>query len=1112
MDTAARARIATWKQSLLDRSERLIDVADHGVSIVGDPVRLVFSLVAGTPFQFEAAKIASLEVGRVRVALGGPELASRVAGLRRAARDASAEGEQVLWLAIGTLAWVDRAAVAHVSPLVLWPVELVRRDGATRLVAAPSRAPRLNDVLAARLRSEYDVAFDTGAELDLAATLDRATALCTEIAAQETTPTSADGTIRTPSWRVERVARLGAFSFAAFDMWRDLEALGDELYTSAPLGWLAGDGTPPAVELAEIELVAPLDADFSQLDAVAAAAAGSSFVLQGAPGTGKSQTIANLAVQCASDGKSVLVVSDRATALATIRRRLDAVGLADFCSGRAAQRASRPVAGPNGGSVRLAELAASLDGHVVALHRTSGFGMSVHAVLGRLVELRTTPRAALAEADAPSLDRATFERRLRAVNELAEAGAAVEPVAAHPWRASSLDRWPADGTDRAMVGLVDADDAIAALATAIAEIATFVPCLVTRTPEQLRAAGAFATLAAASPRPGAELLTNLRSGRLDEIGERVALIRARGGGAIEVPRDPTTFMAIAVRHRALVAEVEASFTDAVANLDATELWTQLKRWTTSMAPLRYVALRTARGAVREATIPSQLATDEAMITALEAVIAERACRAALVAAAEPARRWFGELAPTGETLGLDLDKIEAAIAWAAELRRAFDQVAVNGGEVGRQAAWRALVAQVAASPDGQPATLADRGDLVAFARLADAVARWEPILHELSITTGLPMAMLGAGPDHLGALRVQLDGLIHAVGSLGDWTRFQLARRSAIDAGLRNAIVAIERGDLAAAELATAWERATLLAWLDATIARTPSLSRFSGSAHHASVSSFADLDRGALAVVRNRLPRLAPCVLATPHEIARESMPTFDVVVFDEASRIPVAHALGALARARSVIVVGDSRQPAPADGADGLLDTAVAAGFEELALAAHYRSRHHDLFAFANRRYYGERIEVLPGAQRTPELGLSWRPIDGRGLPPTGSTPEWECGSIDGRGSRSAVRSTVRARPRPASSRMGVRFDRRSGLAPGRQHSRMGVRFDRRGPRRDGGQSRRGRSDHRRHRREASRSGAQAIDRGGRAVVRATAAAGGPPRRRAHARSHARHRARGR
>src|SRR6185312_7338198 len=184
-------------------------------------------------------------------------------------------------------------------------------------------------------------------------------------------------------------------------------------------------------------------------------------------------------------------------------------------------------------------------------------------------------------------------------------------------------------------------------------------------------------------------------------------------------------------------------------------------------------------------------------------------------------------------------------------------------------------------------------------------------LAELASTTGIPVAQLGAGPDHIMALRTQIDALSAAVGSLAEWTRFHLARRAAVDAGIRAPIAAIERGDLAADELALAWERATLLAWADAAVKRAPDLSHFDGAKQHMLVTSFSDLARGAMAVMRGRLPKLAPCVLATPQAVARCALPMFDLVVFDEASRLPVAHALCALARARATIVVGDVRQP---------------------------------------------------------------------------------------------------------------------------------------------------------------------------------------------------------
>ncbi|MEO8550593.1 MAG: hypothetical protein ABI678_11490, partial [Kofleriaceae bacterium] len=697
-------------------------------------------------------------------------------------------------------------------------------------------------------------------------------------------------------------------------------------------------------------------------------------MLQGPPGTGKSQTIANLLVQCASQGTSVLVVSDRVAALEAVQKRLASVGLGEVCTiaGQPVERVSRPhVNAPASVTVvrtRLAEVATALDAHARAMHGVE-LGFSIHEVMARLVELRTTPRAALAEPDAASLDRATFERRKRAVAELGDAALAIEPIIQHPWRLSALDAWAADAALRATQALETAGEVATSLASALVEVGKLVPGLVVRTPEQIKALGQLAQVAAGSPRCGAELLTGPR-GRAGELDEELAMLRARGGGTLDVPRDPVTFIAIAQRHRALLVEVETVFLDPDA-LDATELWAQLKKWTTSMGPLRYIALRTARASIKAAAMPGTELADEQMIAALEAVIAERACRAALVAASEPAARWFGMLAAS-DLMALDLPRLEAALAWTSELRKAFEQVSVTFGEPGRQTAWRALVALVAAIHD-------DQHDLLAFAKLGDAVLRWEPALSELATATGISPVHLGAGPDHVMALRTQIDQLTAAAGSLGEWTRFHLARRAAIDAQTGGPILAIERGDLEAKELALAWERATLLAWADAAVKRTPELSHFDGAKHHMAVTSFADLDRGAMAVMRGRLPKLAPCVLATPQAVARCGLPMFDLVVFDEASRLPVAHALGALARARAMIVVGDVRQPVPADGAHGLLDVVLAAGLPELVLTTHYRSRHHDLFAFANRRYYFDLVEVLPAAAKTPHLGLTWRKVEG-------------------------------------------------------------------------------------------------------------------------------------
>ncbi|HEV7556079.1 MAG TPA: DUF4011 domain-containing protein, partial [Kofleriaceae bacterium] len=853
IDPAARARIDRWKLSLLDLTagNRLLDAKDGRTCIRMpdvDPVRIASVLAAGQVIAVEAGAPVAIETGRLHAPLAATELDRRLVAIRRTARANLADGGvHTLWLGLGALVWLDGEGQERTAPLVMYPVELERSAGGSLRLVPAEREPRINATLVEKLRRDFDVAIAD--DTDLVPLFE-----------------ALDGiAVTRPGWRVERSAHLGIFSFAKLTMWHDLDRHADSLMESPVVAQLASATGEAFANPSELpppitEVLAPLDADGSQLAAIAAAGAGHSFVLQGPPGTGKSQTIANLIVHCVGQGKSVLFVTEKMAALEVVHQRLASVGLGELCLelhshkakradvlaslGRVLERAFRPGAVPAGADTRLVELRGALDGHVTALHACGVFGRSLHEVLGRLVELReVTPTVVAAERDAAGLDRQTFERRKVCVEQLAAAAIPIEPIATHPWRASALERFPLDGRDRVVISLDELATAIGDLSAALASVQALVPGLLARTSEQLVAVGALATLAAASPRPGTELLTQLRGPRDVDIGERIALIRAKGGGTIEVPRDPASFLVLAYRHRMLHDEVAGRFTDAVAALDAPALWAQLRKWSGRLAPLRYMALRTIRAEIRAAAIPGQLETDAAMITVLEAVIAERAARTALAGAAEPAARWFGELG--GDPLALDLSKIDAAVAWAAELRKAFDATSVGGGEAGRQSAWRALVAQVAAG---------ESLDLSAFAKLGGAVGRWQPAVAALAEATGIAVADLATtDADHLIALRERIDTLRGAIDSLRDWVQLHNARRAAVAAGVGAAVAALDRGDIGAGELATAWERATLLAWADAELAAAAPLAQFHGTAHHAHVSSFADLDRSSLGFARAR-------------------------------------------------------------------------------------------------------------------------------------------------------------------------------------------------------------------------------------------------------------------
>jgi hypothetical protein len=77
----------------------------------------------------------------------------------------------------------------------------------------------------------------------------------------------------------------------------------------------------------------PLDVpnNVKVLSEICAVDSGRDLVLEGPPGTGKSQTITNLIAHSLAKGKSVLFVSEKMAALEVVHNRLNKIGLGPFC-------------------------------------------------------------------------------------------------------------------------------------------------------------------------------------------------------------------------------------------------------------------------------------------------------------------------------------------------------------------------------------------------------------------------------------------------------------------------------------------------------------------------------------------------------------------------------------------------------------------------------------------------------------------------------------------------------------------------------------------------------------------------------------------------------------
>ncbi|MEU4426249.1 DUF4011 domain-containing protein [Actinoplanes sp. NPDC024001] len=337
-----RGVLETWRSGLLDLTgtNPLIDVDPAGPGVVPivspSPRSVVEALQQGRECGFLGIE-EQAEGPRPRAAhvfqteMADADMDATLHALRRTARrDQLEHGLAALYLALGTLHWRD-GEQEYASPILLLPVDLVHPDPLDypRLRARPDD-PIVNPALTVRLRL-YGVelpAVDSLAALDVTVFWARLDAAISEH--QE--------------WRTDEAIMLTRLAVDREVMYCDLVDNERQILAHPVVRALATD-PESQIEAFRFDPVAPrridevaapddvplvLDADAAQRACVAAAVAGRSFVMRGAPGTGKTQTVANMIACLLYSGKRVLVVAEKAAALDTVRERLARAGLEDY--------------------------------------------------------------------------------------------------------------------------------------------------------------------------------------------------------------------------------------------------------------------------------------------------------------------------------------------------------------------------------------------------------------------------------------------------------------------------------------------------------------------------------------------------------------------------------------------------------------------------------------------------------------------------------------------------------------------------------------------------------------------------------------------------------------
>ena len=243
------------------------------------------------------------------------------------------QGYNILYLAIGFLQWKDKSKPRQKNnaPLVLIPVAMERKKvGESFNLEWTGEDIQTNISLKAKL-------LEAGIELPDFEFKKYGEVVDHYIASVKRAVSRMDG------WEVNNNVALGFFSFTKFVMYNDLnpEAWEDNvdltkneliqaIFNPAKNDQEAFREEDIDSQLEYQNMYQVLDADSSQIAAIQDVKAGRNLVVEGPPGTGKSQTIVNLIAELLAEGKSVLFVSEKMAALDVVKDRLTGVGLGKF--------------------------------------------------------------------------------------------------------------------------------------------------------------------------------------------------------------------------------------------------------------------------------------------------------------------------------------------------------------------------------------------------------------------------------------------------------------------------------------------------------------------------------------------------------------------------------------------------------------------------------------------------------------------------------------------------------------------------------------------------------------------------------------------------------------
>ncbi len=904
-------------------------------------------------------------------------------------------GANVLYLAFGFLKWYETDSnEPKYAPLVLCPVKITRSKGGKGYsVSFTEDEKQINNTLLEFLLREF--------KIDIRG-LDN---ISSGIKISEIMAMIRMEILNMKRWEVSEEVYLSGFSFARFAMWNDVRKNIDKFRKNPLIKSLLDNRLeiPNYVfenkaedEYAPAEILSPLMADSSQFSAIAEAVGGASFVLHGPPGTGKSQTITNIIANCLNNGKRVLFVAEKQAALSVVKKRLDSIGLGDFCLELHSAKLDKAQLlkkmettlslaaeqeNPEFQSKadQIEEVRKTLNAPVTALHKKRRLGVSVYE--GILIYEKNKNAPDVLDIESTFYDSLTKEKLETYEKMLIEVSAAAK-------QCGGAYRSPFDN-----VNLFEYDANVRNRVYYSAEVLL----------AEIKHLKSYLSLFLDFYR---QRVSSFTLKKLNTLMQLIELLRS---GALDkyFDCDENEFYVFFNANRRLdrlLGNYFKNFKNLVdLDADPAVIEQELENWGEN-----YRSSKVLSG------------------------VAKRLRRSAV-----------GELAPADEIKYIG---IVAQIYEDLQLVRRNTKLSLNFFDRGGRINFRRR--EEFLEPLQQMHALAEGVFMDYNADSFNSVCvRSAKGGYAMPILDGLKQSVLSfensrmsfcetiaadaekfSDEDILDYFTVKAGALIDNIDMLSAWCLYKSISKKLDEEGLTFITDSLESGAVTSDNILDSFRKNVYRNFVETNIGADPVLSTFSAAVLEEKIELFRALDEqftklsrehirskliatlpttsteGSLSLevlnfqrilkgnMRGMTPkeffaeipelfgRLAPCVLMSPITVAqylKAEPDLFDLVVFDEASQLPTCEAVGALARAKSAVIVGDPKQLPPttfftagyvdeenldAEDMESILDDCLALSVPEKHLNWHYRSKHESLIAFSNIMYYGNKLCTFP------------------------------------------------------------------------------------------------------------------------------------------------------